>query len=81
MYEIYSKPNCDFCVKAKTLLESKGLEYAELIIDIGQTKEEGLTYATVAQLKQRVPNARTVPQIFHNGKLIGGFDALKLSLN
>lgn len=80
MYTVYSKPNCKFCTQAKQLLEAKGLPYQEFILDVGQVKEDGKTYVTVEQLKQLVPTARTVPQIFLDDTLIGGFDALKISL-
>ena len=80
MYVIYSKPSCSYCEQAKELLKSKQLDFEENIIDVGQVKEEGKTYVTVNQLKQRVPSARTVPQIFFGDEHIGGFDALKLRL-
>lgn len=80
MFTIYSKPNCAFCEQAKSLLSSKGLEYQELIIDVGQPKDPNKTYTTVESLKQRVPDARTVPQIFDGDELIGGFQALQQRL-
>ena len=81
MFTIYSKPACTYCDQAKGLLESKGLTFQELILDVGQVKDPSKTYTTVNQLKQRVPDARTVPQIFKGDELIGGFDALKLHLS
>lgn len=80
MFEIYSKPGCTYCVKAKNLLESLNIEYVEHILDVGQEKEEGVSYYTVPQLHAKVPGARTVPQIFEGSNLIGGFDALELYL-
>lgn len=74
---VYSKPGCGFCDKAKDLLSSKNLEYSELILDVGQVKDDSKTYVTVEQLLKKVPNARTVPQIFHGEKYIGDYDALK----
>lgn len=64
---IWSKNNCRYCEMAKSLLKNKGIAYEERNINNGWSKE---------QLLEAVPNARTVPQIFINGKLIGGFDEL-----
>lgn len=80
MFEIYSKPGCTYCDKAKALLTSLNIPYTERVLDVGQVKESAVDYYTVAQLQSLVPNARTVPQIFKDGELIGGFEALKLHL-
>jgi glutaredoxin len=64
---IWSKDNCAYCLKAKTLLDSKGIQYDERKIGQPWTKE---------QLLQAVPNARTVPQIFLEGEYIGGYTEL-----
>ena len=69
---IWSKDNCQYCVKAKTLLDLKGVQYEERKIGAGWTKE---------QLLEAVPTARTVPQIFLDGALIGGFTELQKHLN
>ena len=79
-FTIYSKPDCSFCDKAKYLLMANGLTYEELVLDMGQVKEDGVQYYTVQELKELVPNARTVPQIFRNNNLLGGFEALRTSL-
>mgnify|MGYP003353271232 FL=1 len=68
---IWSKYHCPFCDQAKALLGSKGIEFEEKKIGDGYTKEE---------LLEAVPNARTVPQIFLNGELVGGFTELKAKL-
>lgn len=68
---IWSKPSCPFCVRAKTLLEQKGIEYEERVIGSGWSKE---------QLLESVPNARTVPQIFLDGALIGGYTDLRAKI-
>lgn len=65
---IWSKDNCQFCVKAKTLLDIKGVPYEERKIGAGWTKE---------QLLEAVPTARTVPQIFLDSTYVGGFDQLQ----
>lgn len=65
---IWSKENCPFCVQAKALLEMKGIEFEERNMNKDWTRE---------QLLEAVPNARTVPQIFLDEELIGGFQELK----
>ena len=69
---IWSKPQCPYCEQAKTLLEMKGIPYEERKIGSGWTKE---------QLLEQVPNARSVPQIFLDGELVGGFDQLRTHFN
>ena len=68
---IWSKNGCTYCEKAKALLESKEIAYEERNINTSWTKE---------QLLEAVPNARTVPQIFIDDELIGGFDDLAKKL-
>lgn len=68
---IWSKDNCTYCVQAKTLLSQKGIQFEERKIGDGYTKED---------LLESVPNARTVPQIFLDGELIGGFTELRAKL-
>jgi len=69
---VWSKYNCTFCEQAKALLDNKGIPYEEKKIGDGYTKEE---------LLEAVPTARTVPQIFLDGNLIGGFTELREHLN
>jgi len=68
---IWSKYNCPYCDQAKALMTSKGIQFEEKKIGDGYTKEE---------LLEAVPNARTVPQIFLDDELIGGFTELKAKL-
>lgn len=65
---VWSKYHCPYCDQAKALLESKGIEFEERKIGDGWTKEE---------LLEAVPTARSVPQIFINDQLIGGFNELR----
>ena len=65
---VWSKYNCPYCDQAKALLTQRGIEFEERKIGDGYTREE---------LLEAVPNARTVPQIFLNNQLIGGFTELK----
>lgn len=68
---VWSKNACPFCDQAKSLLKLKGIEYEERNISTDWTRE---------QLLEAVPNARTVPQIFLDGQLIGGFTELRKHL-
>jgi glutaredoxin-related protein len=68
---IWSKDNCPYCDQAKALLKQKGIEIQERKIGHGYTRED---------LLEAVPDARTVPQIFLDGNLIGGFTELKKHL-
>jgi len=65
---VWSKDQCPYCVQAKALLESRGIEYEERNINNGWDKED---------LLAAVPTARTLPQIFLNEELVGGFTELK----
>jgi glutaredoxin 3 len=66
--EIYTKIYCGYCYRAKRLLESKGVEYVEYDITLGGAKR--------AEMLERKPDAATVPQIFVDGRAIGGSDDL-----
>lgn len=68
---VWSKYNCPFCEQAKGFLKMKGIPFVEKKIGDGYTKEE---------LLEAVPTARTVPQIFIDDQLIGGFTELKTHL-
>ena len=68
---LWSKYDCPYCDQAKALLTSKGIQFEEKKIGDGYTKEE---------LLEAVPTARSVPQIFLDGELVGGFTELKQKL-
>jgi glutaredoxin 3 len=68
---VWSKYNCPYCDQAKALLKLKGIQFEEKKIGDGYSKED---------LLEAVPTARTVPQIFLNEQLIGGFTELKTHL-
>ena len=57
MITIYSRPGCKWCETSKSLLELKGVEYNELMLDVD---------ITVDQLKTLVPGAKSVPQIMND---------------
>ncbi len=66
--EIYSTGSCPYCVAAKNLLKSKGLEWSEVRVDTDRTQRETML--------SRSGGRRTVPQIFINDQHVGGFDDL-----
>ncbi len=66
--EVYSSAVCPYCVSAKNLLKSKGLEWSEVRIDTDPAQREAML--------ARSGGRRTVPQIFVNGHHVGGFDDL-----
>ena len=68
---LWSKDSCPFCVQAKALLKQNNIEVEERNINKDWTRE---------QLLEAVPDARTLPQIFLNDKLIGGFTELRKHL-
>jgi len=68
---IWSKYECPYCEKAKSLLKLRGIEFEERKIGDGWSKEE---------LQEEVPTARSVPQVILDGKLIGGYKELEVHL-
>jgi glutaredoxin 3 len=66
--DIYTKFGCGFCVRAKRLLDEKGVDYSEHDITMGGPKRE--------EMLERAPTARTVPQIFIGDTHVGGSDEL-----
>lgn len=68
---VWSKDQCPFCVQAKALLESRGIDYEERNVSQDWTRE---------QLFEAVPTARTLPQIFLDGEHVGGFTELRKKL-
>ncbi|RMF09883.1 MAG: glutaredoxin 3 [Alphaproteobacteria bacterium] len=66
--EIYTTMMCPYCYRAKNLLESKGVAYQE--IDVGMDPDRR------AEMIERAGGRRTVPQIFINGRHVGGSDEL-----
>ena len=67
MFDMYTRPTCFWCVRAKHLLESKGISYRELDINNDVLRKE---------LKIKAPGIKTIPQIFKDGKRIGGYEDL-----
>ena len=65
--EIYTKALCGYCHRAKQLLSGKGVAFEEYDITLGGPKAR--------EMRERVPDAYTVPQIF-DGAAVGGCDEL-----
>jgi|TARA_Y100000815_G_scaffold256895_2_gene264978 glutaredoxin 3 len=66
--DIYTKFGCGYCFRAKSLLEKKGVEFNEYDITMGGPKRD--------EMRERAPNASTVPQIFIGDTHVGGSDEL-----
>jgi glutaredoxin 3 len=64
---IYKTPRCSYCLRANHLLQNKGVTFTEVDVSDDPAKRRWLAEVT----KQR-----TVPQVFINGKPVGGFDEL-----
>ena len=65
--KLYTTPSCPFCVRAKRLLEARGIPFEE--VDVGGDD------ALREEIMQRT-GRRTVPQIFIDERSIGGFEEL-----
>lgn len=66
--EIYSSMFCPFCHRAKRLLASKGVAFTEIDVDAEPARR--------AEMIERAGGQRTVPQIFIDGRHVGGCDDL-----
>lgn len=65
--KVYSGRLCTYCVAAKRLLDKKGVEYEEVMVD-----DDPALRAEMERLSQR----QTVPQIFIGEHHVGGYDDL-----
>ena len=66
--ELYTTAICPYCVAAKNLLKQKGLDYAEIRVDLDIARRD--------EMLARSGGRRSVPQIFINDVHVGGFDDL-----
>lgn len=66
--EIYTTNWCPYCAMAKSLLNEKGVAYEEIDVTDDPARRNEMT--------ERAGGRRTVPEIFIDGKIIGGFDDL-----
>ncbi len=66
LVSLFSKVGCQYCASAKSMLEEKGLDYEEIVLgrDITTRSLRAVTGAT------------TTPQVFIDGKLVGGSEEL-----
>lgn len=64
---LFSRDGCAYCAQAKTLLKDAGIEYEELVLN------RDFSESTI----RAVSGEATVPQVFINGSLIGGSEALQ----
>ena len=65
--EVYATAHCPYCVMAKRFLDSKGIRYTEIRVDLDQGKRQEMLEKS---------RQRTVPQIFINNEAIGGYTDL-----
>lgn len=66
--EIYVKTSCPYCIRARRLLDSKGVAYTTYVLDLGGPQRQ--------EMIQRAGGRTTVPQIFIRGRHVGGCDDL-----
>ena len=64
--EIYTWRTCPFCIRAKALLKSKGVEFTEYSIDGDEDAR--------SKMSKRANGKRSLPQIFIDDTHIGGCD-------
>ena len=66
--EIYTSPFCGYCHRAKRLLQARNITFQEIDVVMDPKRR--------AEMVQRAGGAQTVPQIFINGRHVGGSDDL-----
>lgn len=64
---VYSTRICPYCMMAKRLLQSKGVAYDEVLVDLDPARRDEMMQKT---------GRRTVPQIFIGSTHVGGYDDL-----
>ena len=69
---VYTKPMCGYCISAKNLLKSKGIEYEERYLDSQQVIKEFI---------EQHPTKRSMPQIWLDDEYVGGFRELQQKLS
>ena len=67
--EVYTTSYCPYCTRAKSLLRSKGVTFEEIDVSGDSALRE--------KMIEMSGGRRTVPEIFINGKIIGGYDELR----
>jgi glutaredoxin 3 len=66
--EIYSTMWCGYCARARALLQRKGVAFEDIDVDADGAKRD--------EMIQRAGGRSTVPQIFIDGRHVGGSDEL-----
>jgi glutaredoxin 3 len=66
--EIYTRFGCPYCARAKALLAQKGVDYEEIDVNSAPGKRD--------EMMERSNGRHTVPQIFIDGRHVGGSDDL-----
>ena len=76
---VFGKATCPFCIKAKAALDEAGIEY--IYHDV--VKDSAALYRMIPEVKAIIGEKTpvTVPQIWLDGKYIGGFDDLTKTMN
>ncbi|OWF43114.1 glutaredoxin-like [Mizuhopecten yessoensis] len=72
---VYSKTTCPFCIKAKTALKEKGIDF--LAIELDRLDDMSATQ----DILKGMTGARSVPRVFVNGKFFGGGDETTTAAN
>lgn len=67
--EVYTTSYCPYCIRAKSLLKRKGVAFEEIDVSGDAALRE--------KMIEMSGGRRTVPEIFINGKIIGGYDELR----
>lgn len=62
---------------SKQLVIARGYNYEEINLDVGQPKRLSESYITRDELIEKIPDAKTMPQIFHGDIYVGGYQELK----
>lgn len=66
---VYSSPSCPYCVRAKELLKGRNIPFEEIMI--GWDDEAGWE-----AMRVKSGGMKTVPQIYIDDKLVGGYTDL-----
>ena len=66
---LYTKPGCPYCYSAMALLKKKGVDYTEIVASNDPAKK--------AEMVEKSGGRMTFPQIFIDGKHVGGSDDLR----
>jgi len=66
---MYATRFCPYCMRARRLLKSKGVEFEEIRVGAGNDRWREM---------EEKSGRNTVPQIFINGESVGGYDDIAL---